>query len=641
MRSAGRPLSGKRRPPYTAATDLAAPHANNPPDQQFAPLLGKQVVLSVGEALSHPSATELRIRTNRDALISAHRARLLAEENKKALERQCSDLQQLREDDRRRATESHANAITRPSSAARLSRSGISSNNSYAADATTASNSATIFFSRPSTASRSRQDGNSGNVRRPLSAQQRATLSGPELVLQTMQLDPNALNASRKSPLGNRRPQSSVQRQLTAASTAYHRQFYDDKGTNSSRPPNSSNASPRHTQTMPSSPIASPRPAYACAGFDARRGLMVAAHIGSQLENMTNNAELETTADMEQASSAPELLPRDLEVFKNANMQGTTGDGLYAAIESGAGRPLPGLVLLSNTLRSTDDGTPWQDFLSSIPAPQANIGRNGTPLRTIQPDGGKFPHSQVTSMLVGRSMEIVGANHHTSTPSPPLPVSRPSSTTSRPNEDEELGIKTDPHEGGDHPVGRRPASPFDNPPPRMTSRPQTAGPSRKAHTALHSLRAHGPNLTYHPPPPPRTVEESRSRLQQALEQKEERMKEISGHETKNSQQRPQSATVRPRPTSDLHTSVVNLNSTTSSDLITQGNSSVGNTSLLGGRFVARSQRVQLGRPQSAGLVRANSAASLRSAGGNMFPPGLGSGNEVRVGAGFVIFPRAA
>jgi hypothetical protein len=102
------------------------------------------------------------------------------------------------------------------------------------------------------------------------------------------------------------------------------------------------------------------------------------------------------------------------------------------------------------------------------------------------------------------------------------------------------------------------------------------------------------------------------------------------------QQRPYSAQVRPRVD---QTAVVDLNLTTTSDLASHDNPH-GNTSLIGGRFVARSQRTQFGsRPPSAGTRRTTSSGSLRSAGGNMFPPNPRPGNEIRVGSGFVVYPK--
>eukprot|EP00658_Telonema_sp_P-2_P027876 TRINITY_DN21465_c0_g1_i3.p1 TRINITY_DN21465_c0_g1~~TRINITY_DN21465_c0_g1_i3.p1 ORF type:complete len:149 (+),score=9.61 TRINITY_DN21465_c0_g1_i3:188-634(+) len=137
------------------------------------------------------------------------------------------------------------------------------------------------------------------------------------------------------------------------------------------------------------------------------------------------------------------------------------------------------------------------------------------------------------------------------------------------------------------------------------------------------------------PPPARTVEESRQRLQQALQQKEDRL--LSNNSAAPQLQRPYSAQVRPRAD---QTGVVDLNLTATSDLSSHDNPH-GNTSLLGGRFVARSQRTQFGgsRPPSAGARRTTSSGSLRSAGGNMFPANPRPGNEIRVGSGFVVYPK--
>lgn len=268
-------------------------------------------------------------------------------------------------------------------------------------------------------------------------------------------------------------------------------------------------------------------------------------------------------------------------------------------------------------------------------------------MRTMVAEGGKFPHSQMTSMIVGRGMEIGNCNNSSRPQSavgsrPGSAVMRqpiqPQQSSHHDVDDSDLGIAIDttPRHPTDDSIPRAP-SPFDNPPPRRTTRPQTAGPTRKAHSGLSSIRSSGPEYVYQPPPA-RTVEESRQRLQQALQQKEERLLSNNGAAPQQQQQqRPYSAQVRPRV--DQAAGVVDLNLTATSDLASHDNPQ-GNTSLLGGRFVARSQRTQFGsRPPSAGARRTTSSGSLRSAGGNMFPANPRPGNEIRVGSGFVVYPK--
>eukprot|EP00658_Telonema_sp_P-2_P027528 TRINITY_DN21232_c0_g1_i2.p1 TRINITY_DN21232_c0_g1~~TRINITY_DN21232_c0_g1_i2.p1 ORF type:complete len:133 (+),score=42.01 TRINITY_DN21232_c0_g1_i2:128-526(+) len=100
------------------------------------------------------------------------------------------------------------------------------------------------------------------------------------------------------------------------------------------------------------------------------RDRVVAAHIGSRLGNLGEDADDDEKvlsmflSDKNDAASRQQL-PDDIRCHRRTNLPGTTGDGLYVAMDSSS-RQTPALALLANNLRTTDDGGKWQQYVASV-----------------------------------------------------------------------------------------------------------------------------------------------------------------------------------------------------------------------------------------------------------------------------------